>query len=93
MTLNWLPGLRATLIVALLLSVGTLLGVSAVHSHDGDPAQCLVCRWAQETVTVLLVGFVLLSSLPDAGRALTPAPAYRPRPRPRRTRARAPPLV
>lgn len=92
-TLQWLRGLRMTLVIALLLSVGTLMGASAVHSHDGDPAQCLVCRWAQETVPVLVTAFVLLLSLPDAGRTATLAPACRPLLRARRSRSRAPPLV
>ena len=95
MSLKRQPGLRAVFALMLLLSVGALLGSSVVHTHEGEgtPTQCLVCRWSQETVPVLVVGFVLLLSLPDTGRAVTRVPSYRPRPRARRTRSRAPPLV
>jgi hypothetical protein len=87
--------MRVTLVLALLLSVGTLLGASAVHVHEGDVAQgqCVVCRWSHEAVPLLVVAFVLLLSLPDSGDVTGQVLVPRSLARPRRTASRAPPLV
>ncbi len=88
--------LRIGLALALLLSVGCLLGASAVtHSHHGDAAQsqCTVCRWASEATPALVGALVLLLTLPESGRAVVLVHAYRPQPHARRGRARAPPFV
>ncbi len=88
-------GWRFAFVLALLLSVGSLLGASAVHVHDDHAAQgqCAVCRWAQETAPVLAVAFVLLLSLPETGTIIAAARPAHSVARPRRAPARAPPLV
>lgn len=84
------------LALALLVSVGFLLGLSTLaHSHDGDLSlsHCEACRWASQAGPVLVVLLVLLLTLPESGTALLPAPVFRTQTHRSRSRSRGPPLV
>ena len=87
---------RIGLVLALLVSVGILLGLSPVlHSHDGDlsGSHCEACRWARSASPALVVLLVLLSTLPESGPAHALAPVFRAQATRRRARSRGPPLV
>jgi len=96
MSLGWRPSTRTGVTLALLLSVGVLLGLSvAAHSHDGDfsLSHCEACRLANSATPILVVLLVLLSTLPETGPTHAPAPAFRTQTHRRRIRSRGPPLV
>jgi len=88
--------LRIGLALALLLSVGALLGLSALtHSHDSGftPSHCEACRWGGDGTPALVILLAFLLTLPESGQtrtALTPLRAQASR---RRIRSRGPPLV
>jgi hypothetical protein len=87
---------RTGLALALLVSVGVLLGLSAAtHSHDGgfSTAHCEACRWAADATPALVVLLVLLLTLPESGPTLLAIPAFRAQTERRRPRSRGPPLV
>lgn len=96
MSFRWKPSTRTGVALALLLSVGLLLGLSAAaHSHDGDfsLSHCEACRLASSATPILVVLLILLSTLPESGPTLVPAPAFRAQTHRRRIRSRGPPLV
>jgi len=87
---------RTGLVLALLLSVGILLGLSPVtHSHDGgfSLSHCEACRWASDATPILAMVLVLFLMLPESGPAHAPAPVLRAQQTRRRARTRGPPLV
>jgi hypothetical protein len=96
MAFGWTRSRRAGLALALLVSVGVLLALSAAtHSHDGgfSTAHCEACRWAGDAAPLLVVLLVLLLTLPESGPAHVPTPAFRTLASRRRLRSRGPPLV
>ena len=87
--------MRAGLVLALLVSVVFLLGLSAAaHSHDGrvSPSQCEVCRWASDATPLLAVLLVVLLTLPESGPTHIPARVFWTQTARRRHLSRGPPL-
>jgi hypothetical protein len=96
MTFGWTRSRRTGLALALLVSVGVLLGLSAAtHSHDGgfSTAHCEACRWSIDTAPALVVLLIFLLTLPECGSAQVPVPAFRTQTSHRRLHSRGPPLV
>ena len=96
MPFRWKPSTRIGVALALLVSVGVLLGLSAAaHSHDGNfsLSHCEACRLASGATPILVVLLILLSTLPETGPTHAPAPAFRTQTHRRRIRSRGPPLV
>ena len=96
MAFRWTWSRRTGLALALLVSVGVLLGLSAAtHFHDGgfSTAHCEACRWASDAIPILIVLLVLVLTLPESGPAQVPAPAFRAQTVRPRLRSRGPPLV
>jgi len=88
--------MRLGIVLALLVSVGLLLGLSALaHSHDGGftPSHCEACRWAADATPVLAVLLALLLTSPESGQARTALTPLRAQASRRRIRSRGPPLV
>jgi len=86
---------RVSLALALLVSVGLLLGpASSIHSHDGGfSGHCEVCRLANAAAPALVVLLVILLTLPETGRTVVPVAVFRSQTARRCRRARGPPLV
>ncbi len=96
MVLNQAHGMRLGIVLALLVSVGVLLGLSALtHSHDSGltPSHCEACRWAGDGSPALVVLLASLLTLPEAGQAGTLLTPFRAQASRRRVRSRGPPFV
>ena len=96
MVLKQAQGMRLGIVLALLVSVGVLLGPSALtHSHDGGftLSHCEACRWAGDATPALVVLLAFLLTLPESGQARAPLTPLRAQASRRRIRSRGPPLV
>jgi hypothetical protein len=95
MAFGWTRSRRTGLALALLVSVGVLLGLSAVaHSHDGgfSPSHCEACRWTSNATPILAVLLIFLLTLPESGPTHVAAEVLRPQASRRLRRPRGPPL-